>query len=506
MKRLLLCSVVLASFTSSRAEAEPAWCAPVAGKLLHGNVKDALTSADPRVAIPSIIAGLCHATPNTEEVQRAREIEAARQRMMKRLAMTEADWIDAAEWASEHQGKLMSTSLDYDRKKAWSALTPIEQFAAITHADDEASYVADTFGSNLSEVGRFAYAQWCFGSRRGPVEWAVCQPDLAIDPAKLAVQLRTSGTGYQRMALRIDFFEYAAKLKEHAAKVKETIAKDSAYEKVFAVAAQGRKTALDEKLVALALAMDDARVTNSRKAYAGCAETTWPVLKAAIAAIPAAKFANISDDAAGVSALERAAGVIANDPNGYLAALSFAMCHRADEKQDYLVRSLGGALVRWPGFRGPRTSAITAILNSGIEPDDRGEKLEYPSVRREWIGDSTGSSGGARGVIAKLDRKGATTVVTFVKKMVTGPYCAQYKTTNRIIHITSSGNVINDRICVRWETVTVDTSPRPQTVDARYTEGLKPGMLVWTTEDVVAAAFAKSDSKLPSIIAGVVVK
>ena len=45
----------------------------------------------------------------------------------------------------------------------------------------------------------------------------------------------------------------------------------------------------------------------------------------------------------------------------------------------------------------------------------------------------------------------------------------------------------------------------PQTVNARYAAGIKPGMFVAVTEDVVTAAYAKG-GKAPSMIAGVPVK
>jgi hypothetical protein len=506
IKKLLLSSLVVLAFTN-QADAEPAWCKPVAGKLMHGNLKDALTSNDPRDAIPSIVDILCHARSNTEEANRAREVEAARQRMMKRLAMTEADWSDAAEWASEHQGKLMSTSLDYDRKKAWSALSSIEQFAAIAAADEDASYVADAFGPKLTEVGRFSYILWCFGSRRGPVDWAVCQPDIdQLDRAKFAAELRGVGTAYQRMALRIDLVEYDAKLKEHAAAVKAALGKDGAYQKVFAAAAAGRKTwsTTDAKLADAALAMDDARITNSRRGFEGCHDKTWPALRAAIAAIPAKQFAVAAADER--DGFDAAAGMIANTPNGYLAALAYVICKRAGERQDYFARSLGGAMQRWPGYRGQRTAAVSAIMNSGIELDDRDAKLEYPSTNHDWLGGTTGASGGGKGVIASVKSSGATAVVTFAKQLEQAQSCTNRKTSNRIVQIRSDGGLVYESWCAAYKTITVDRSSPPQTIAAHYAERLKPGMVAWIVEDVVTFAWAKNGAKQPAIVAGVEVK
>nr|MBA3819485.1 hypothetical protein [Deltaproteobacteria bacterium] len=186
-----------------------------------------------------------------------------------------------------------------------------------------------------------------------------------FDRARFATELRasTSDSGYARMALRIELDEYDSKLKEHLAKVKEQVAKDPAYKKVFEVAAAGRKAwgNTDTALADLNAAMDDARITNSRKAFDGCEDKTWAAFKAAVSKIPAKKFAAINHAPGSYqSPLAQVAGIIAGDPNGYLAALAFMHCHKGGKEQDYLYRALGSALERWPGYRGPRTSAWTA--------------------------------------------------------------------------------------------------------------------------------------------------
>lgn len=510
MKHLLL-SFVSIAIAAAPADAEPAWCKPVAGKLMHGTLKDALTSPDLRESIPSIVEILCHARPDTEEARRAPEVEAARRRVMKQLAMTEADWNDAAEWAGEHQGKLMSTTLDYDRKKAWSRLTPVEQFAAITKADDDASYVADAFGPKLSELGRFGFIVDCLEQRHGPVDWAICQPDIdQLDRGKIAAELRASpgSTGYERMALRLDLAELDARLVAHRAAVTEVLARDAAYQQVFATAAAGRKawTASDAKLADLVLAMDDARITHSRRAYEGCHARTWPALQAAIAATPASKLV-FHHDPGGPSPFERAAGVIVNQPNGYLAALAYVICqHGTIETADYLGRSLAGSMVHWPGYRGPRTTALTAIMNAGIQLDDRDARLEFPRVDRGWIGSSTGASGGGGGVIASIKRTGDTAVITFAKKLERTTTCTQYKTGNRIVQITANGTFIYESWCVAEKPITVNRASPPQTVRAQYADGLAPGMVVSTVEDVVTFAWAKPGAKQPAIVAGVKVR
>lgn len=473
---------------------------------MHGTMKEALSSANPRTAVPSIIDMLCHSRQGSEEYARAAEVEAARQQMMRRLGMTEADWADAGEWAAEHQGRLMSTSVDYDRKKAWSALAPIEQFAAITK-DADPTYVTDTFGHALTEVGRMGFIKDCI-SRDNAVAWAACQPDIEqLDRAKLRSELRTSAgsTGYERMALRIDALELEDKLKAHAAKVKALVAKDVAYGAVFSTAAAGHKrwSTTDAKLADAALAMDDARATNSRRAYEGCAERTWPALRGAIAAIPAKTYAGV-DDAEALRPIERVAGIIANDPNGYLAALAYVQCKRTGS--DLLTASLAGAMSRWPGYRGRRTMAITMVMNAGIQLDDQDARLEYPSTNRSWItGPQVGGASGT-GTVASVKIANGQAVIGFAKNMQPGQKCTAWSTSNRVIQIRPDGTLVYDSSCTAYRSYTYDASPKPQTVDAQYVDGLKPGMFVRIEGGVVLLAWPKAKAKVPSHVAGVAVR
>jgi hypothetical protein len=495
---------------ASRAEAQPApWCKPVEGKLMHASLKDALTSTDPREAVPAIVSALCQAKPGSEEAQRAREVEAARKRMMTRLDMIETDWPDAAAWASEHQGKLMSTTgLDVDQKKAWTALTPIEQFVTISRADDNSHYVTDALGAKLTEVGRFAYILDCLRVGRGAVEWAICQGDFdALDRKKLAAELRTSAgsTGYERMALRMDLAELDIKLRAHTTTVKEALAKEPGYQAVFAAAAAGRATfaKTDPKLHALVTAMDDARITNSRRAYAGCVDKTWPALRAAIATMSAKKLAPVGDRARH----ERAAGAIANDPNAYLAALAYVQCTMGGEGNGLLARWLADAMNRWPGFRGPRTTALTTIMNAGIELDDRDARLEFPSLSNSWLASGgTSSKGSGKGKVGKVEKQGATAVVSFSPKMETFTYCASHKSSNKIVQILSNGTFVYETWCTGHKQATENFASKPQTVDAQYLAGVKPGAVVEIVDDVVLFVWPDGKATVPSHVFGVEVK
>src|SRR5215468_10838434 len=69
--------------------------------------------------------------------------------------------------------------------------------------------------------------------------------------------------------------------------------------------------------------------------------------------------------------------------------------------------------------------------------------------------------------------------------------CAETKRTNRVTHILSDGTFVYELICLRNETVVVDKADPPQTVKARYVDGVKPGMFLSSIEDVVTAVWAK---------------
>ncbi|MBA3819484.1 MAG: hypothetical protein H0X17_11370 [Deltaproteobacteria bacterium] len=165
-------SVVLSGVlaASGTAAAEPAYCQALSGRVMHTNPSEAVSNTDPRMAIWHIVGNTCNVSPNTETAQRQREIEAVREKWSKRLNMTPADWKDAAEWASVETHMRGSLSMRVDPKKAWSTLTPIEQFAAIDDADANALYITDALGAKLTEVGRLGYILHCFGQRQKLVD------------------------------------------------------------------------------------------------------------------------------------------------------------------------------------------------------------------------------------------------------------------------------------------------------------------------------------------------
>lgn len=523
----------------AEAKAAPAWCAGAADQRIDtsGSIEETFKDAeDPRNTLKNLVGRICK--PDGEAREHQKELEAARQRWSKRLDLTEAEWADVADYATLGQGERMNGRVSINTneqelgigdslKRPWSGLDPIDQYALLI-VDSGASgdlsldksYLADAFGAKLSETGRFAYVQRCVdGSRNGPVDWAMCQRDVErLDFKKISAELRANKAyrGADKIRIRIEMDELKPRLPAHAAKVKKLIASDPGYAKVFELAAAtaeewtGRYQS-NAALLALVSGMDDARATRSRKAFAGCQDKTWEAWQAALSEIPASKFEGMQDDREnGISFLDLAMGPLVTSPEAYLAGVAMMTCESgvADrgEEQDVLVRTLAGATQRWPGFRGPRNATQTAILVAGIELDDRDAKLEQPSVHREFARYNGSRSGGGAGVIGKLKPADKKTTVEFKKQMVKQVQCAQSKRTNRITQIRANGELVYETRCVKNETVVVDKSDAPQTVNPRYLGGVKPGMFASITEDVVIAVWAKPGAAKPTMMFGAKLK
>jgi hypothetical protein len=513
----VLCLLVVSAAAPRAARAEPSWCKSAEGNLsFYGPLKNIYTEDDPRDAVYSLVSALCF--PDDEAKGEAAKIEATQKEWSKKLAMTDEDWNDAAVWASHGQGERNSPSMyPRDTKAAWSTWTPIDQYAGILNSDMGDSsrvvdwaYMTDAFGAKLTEAGRLAYITKCLGSGTGVVEMAMCQPDIAaLDLKKLNTELHgdTAHDGYQRMNERIAAYQLQPQIKQRAADVKALVAKDPGYAQMFTLSENARKewSKVDPKLVDLTAAMDDARVTNSRKASEGCAEKTWDAFKGVVSGIPAKSFALQGEP--GNSYLEKAMSVVINTPNGYLASVSLFLCAKVSQKEDYLTHILGSGLSYWPGYRGPRTAAHTAILTAGITLDDRDARIEYPNVGRPWLSGSGSSSGGGTGTVASVKAKGDKQVIEFAKVKSSETQCSKGHYTNRVTQIRSDGQLVYEYVCQATKVVSFNEPPAPpQNVNPRYAVGLKKGMFVSVVEDVVIEGFAKSGAANPSFVVGIPVK
>lgn len=506
MRPILILGVLA---VAAPASAEPDYCkTPDLKKKLDtfGNgVGTGALGDDPYDALPELLGASC----GVEAPRYAKELAAARAKWTQRLALTDADWADLLEWAQQDRAHRNNPSPHVDPKQAPSTWDAIDQYAAvIPSAVFDFHYPIDALGNRLTETGRLAYVARCIDSRRNG-EWIICQPDVdALDLTKLPGELRaaTKHPAADRVAIRLVADRLKPKIAEHKAKMKELAARDPGYAKLFGMSADARKQWAakppDGALLELALAMDDARATNSNRAFEGCEDRTWTAFAGALGKLPAAKFKDIKDEP-GNPFMAGAIAVVVNDPDAYLGALAYYTCRAS--KPDVLVKFLGNAMHRWPGFRGPRTSAHTALLAANVKLDDRDARVEYPDLRRMWLTGGEGTRGGGRGVISGAKPGGATTTLEFQQKLRKDTVCVDWKDTNRISMISASGTVYYEYNCTKYGTVTVNLAPKPMTVASRHTGGIKPGVTVAVIEDVVGAVWPKSGAA-PSHVFGVAVK
>jgi hypothetical protein len=224
------------------------------------------------------------------------------------------------------------------------------------------------------------------------------------------------------------------------------------------------------------------------------------VLAAAVGKLSAAKVKELKRDQFG----DEVARLLINDRDSYLAAAAFVQCRSRSD--DRLASDLGRTLDRWPGFRGPRTAGLTAMLATNISLDDRDAKIQYPEVRNSYF-DVRGNSTGARGVgvVSAVKRDGDTTTIEFVKKLRKERVCEDWKDTNRVVGISPSGTFMYDYICIRYGTITVNDAPSPKTVSSRYAAGVKVGAYVIVEGNVVFVVAPKADAT-PTHVVGVGVR
>lgn len=496
---LIVLTVLVAAETSARAEV-PAWCTNVKDRTSGNRISELPTMTDAMDAVSLIVAASC--LPTQEEAGLARPIATARATWSRRLGMVEQDWADAAEWTQDRNNH--GISLVARSKIAYPAYGAVDQYAAILAArytgGIDPHYLTDALDDKLTETGRAAYITRCLqpASDEGTpgIGWAACAADIAaFDFSKVGGELRADAThsGTERQYIRFKIAELVASLPAHEAAVKTLLGADPGYGKLFDSAKQARLAfkKVDRAPIELMAAMDDARMTGSRKASAGCADTTWAAVIAATGKLPAGQFAGLAKVNPGE--LGRAAiGILLADPASYLALLAYVQCsvlEQGPEELDKLVESAGTALKSWPGHRGPRTSAITSMLALGIQLDDRNSRLKFPEFRRDHLVQIGYSDGMGRGVVASIKPSGKTATVTFKKESVVQSRCTAGHYTNRVIGI-YSGSVAYEYVCTKAITETISVAPAdPQKISARYATSLKPGMLVHTLGTTVEVAY-----------------
>jgi hypothetical protein len=288
---------------------------------------------------------------------------------------------------------------------------------------------------------------------------------------------------------------------------------------MFEIAAQASKdwpalAKANADLLAVQSAMDDAMASGSRKATAGCHEATWKSLQTAIGRMPAKAFSvkRIPDKEYEFAedVMNRVIENVVADPAGYLAASAYTECEELDpvdgNHADNLARSFMTSLQRWPGFRGPRTAAHTAMVLANLQLDDRNAQISLPGLGRIWFHQGNADAGGTNGGVDKVTVKGDVATIAFSQKLVKETVDTGCTQSNHVVGIRDSGSIEYEINCTGSKQVTEDRRPEPETVRTRYAGGLKAGNAVLINADIVWMAWPKSDAAVPSFVLGVAVK
>ncbi|HEY4178420.1 MAG TPA: hypothetical protein VGM90_16350 [Kofleriaceae bacterium] len=487
MKALVAFAAFL-SLAHTASAAPPAWCRAATRDPVVASPGKAATDPDLGRVASGIVQLECFAHDGDDRTP----ADAA----IAKWHLSDDDLADAAAYATAAPGQDLQS---LRAEGAWSALDPLGQFALLRTRDDD--YAADALDDRLSMAGRLALVERCLRSR-SVAAWAVCDGDLrAFDPAKVGAGVHA---GWERFALRVEAERVRGQIAQHQRDVAAATAKDPGYAKLFEVA-RAAATPLDAELRAATLAMDDARATHSRKVLDGCEAKTWTAWTRAVAAIPAKRFTVSYKETDQPADLLAAATI--TDPRAYLAAVAYVGC--ANDHLDALGLTLRRALYFWPGFRGPRGAALTAIAGAHIELDDSRAQLDIPRVdRREFLDDGKGAMdpGGFFYVIKSVTPAGK---IEFAATPTKEPMCVDYHPGTRLSRIEADGRLVYEGSCGKYEIRDMPHTARsPVTVPARYVVGLHPGMLAFVSVngDAILLAVAKSGATTPAVVLGAEVK
>jgi hypothetical protein len=515
LSRILPTVVGAATLWVSTAAADvtkPGWCAVDGADNLSGsNPRDAVKAKDRRDAVLELVNHLC--APDTETKQMYKELEAAHKKWSATLDMTDADWKDAVDWALQPQVNRNSYDVYMDlSSRSMSSLDAVEQWSYFQR--NGTIYRADSLGPKLTDLGRMGLIDSLCVRTDDVGTRAICGPDVAaFDLKKVLADIRgaTKRTGYERMIARFRAYDMVDQIKDYNAKNDELTTKDEAYKKLFALAAPQHdawKAVYSGELFTLALKMEDAKASNSRKAFDGCDEATTEAWRGAIGKLPASTFEGIVEDI-GVKTWRQAALAVAlDDRDVYLASVALVTCRNRDGQPDKLAAEIGSILQWHPGHRGPRTDSFFAMMNSGIEPDNRSETIRYPSSHQDGFPNYSSKDGGgwARGDVGKLGKDGDKTKISFAAEWGEQSVCTKSKETNKFGGWDTAGRPYYRTICLKWKTEKINRANDPVTVSASSMTSVKKGVYVIVDDGEVTAVFAKKDAKQPIAAFGVALK
>jgi hypothetical protein len=522
----------LSGVMASTATAGPAaWCkgnTDVRDSDLHD-----LTSNDPRTVLIMLAKTACSTSPAVEQQRAA--IDQARAAWGSKYGLAGGDWADMIALSDKGTETL---KIDYSAKTL-ADLTPIDQFRAISEGFidknarqlSDALYLADAFGSQLSQTGRFALLKsYCLkddtNNDDGPfARWAVCQDDFdKFDIAKLYEELRadTAHDAAMKMQLRLEVHEIPGRIAAVVAKEPSFFKKDGEYKRAFDVTAAARADwakgpGTNKDLLDLVQAMDSASYFHSRKLTEGCEAKTAAALARAVSTIPAKAFATAHDtrDDPFHGFGYKAAPVIANSPVTYLAAMAYFVCQPESGTGVYLA----GALNAVPGTRGPRTSALSALMGVEFKFDDTNKKgLDFPLDKGRPSSIQNGALMSAGGVVKSLKpakgKRGAMkgkdiTEVMLEKTLIKQEDCVQEHRGNHVARI-ENGQVTYESICDKTAIVTHDHTWANFTVNSAHAKWLTPGVVFSANYGIeggdVLVIWPSKNATVPSMVLGGTVK
>jgi hypothetical protein len=530
-KLLVVSAVVVSSLAFSFALATPAAAAPPAwckGVTEPANLSK-LSSTDLKDMLREYVRAVCVPSPDAEHHRG--EIEATRQAWTKRLGMIESDWADVAAYVPIRYDHSIRVDPATD---VLAAAAPIDQYATIMRVVDlprepydklDTLYATDMFESNLSQIGRFAFLNTtCFDKDRYPaldndgmlgteVSWAICQADFErFDLAKFFEEVRAAkADGAVKMMLRVAAFDLPRRMKDHAADVQAMLKRHDATRKVFEVAAQARAEwasgiGKNTRLLELVLAMDSARLAQSRKQLEGCGENTAAALAEAVATVPARAFPAVYDDRDNPRAgFASAAGLVLMQSAAVnLASIAYAQCAPESGIGGFLKDSLANG----PGFRGPRNAALSAIKGAKIVYDKMSVTLRFPEARPYGRAYPEGrvSVSSHGGVVAAVKRKGELLSARLEQRLIKFEQCVKSHSTGRIQQIRGDGSVVYERVCDKSGTTVQDQTEKDFELEAKYASWIKPGARFSAIEKDVIAVWPSKNAKAPSMVLGGAVK
>ena len=449
------------------------------------------------------------------------DIDKARDEWTKKLHLVDSDWADLIALRNAH---FNFPTFDLSANTL-GGLTPVDQYSAIKETfrgSDGATvadrlYLADAFGSQLSEAGRVALLQWCYDGRDNIAQWAVCQGDAdQLDLGKLEQQLRgdTAHPPEARAYILVQAAIVQDQGKKIADKIQAMIKKDDTYKKVMDTAAKGRADwakgiGTNKQLLELVASMDSATFFHSRKQLAGCEGKTAAALAAAVSKIPAKTFASFHDsnDDPYKGFAHDAGRVLVTYPEVNLAANAYTQCRPKSPIGDWMAYFNQEV----PGVRGPRNAAIGALMGESFTFDDtRAGKLDFPKFDERPYARRGGEIRSETGVVKSIKVSGDKATISEEKTIVKSLDCVKWHNTNRIQAIRDSGEVVYESLCDKTEMRSHDMTPHDYPVSAETSKMVKPGMVISYTpngdgRDVIAVWPSKT-AKNPSYVLGGAVK